>query len=240
MAVWSNAHATFGQGVPDSGAQFDASAQLRYMQNTVRSAVPGAAWTGKAADTYSEANDKQARTLGALADLDKKLGAEVDRSADVVAAGRRDLDSVRQWVADAAATVPNNAAGQRALLPVVNRGSGEVASIVERANSDLAVIAGRIRRIDGEYRALAAAHPRAPAGDPEAPNPEDVALWYKDWEDLNSRIARHNAVVPRPPWNTPAGIAYQAEKDELDLEQAKLIAEAIDLGIQATVTPTAG
>jgi hypothetical protein len=154
MTVWSNARATFGEGVPEPGARFDASVALQEMQNAVRSAAPGPTWTGRSADAYAEANEMQARTLGALADLDKRLGSEVDRSADVVAAGRRDLDSVRQWVADAAATVPDNAAGERALLPIVSRGSGEVVSIVERANSDLAVIAGRIQHLDGEYRAL--------------------------------------------------------------------------------------
>ena len=38
-------------------------------------------------------------------------------------AGRRDLDAVKQWVSDAAATVPNTAAGQRMLWPIVSKGS---------------------------------------------------------------------------------------------------------------------
>lgn len=206
----------------------------------MNSAAPGARWTGAGADAYADANDRQARTLGALAELDQRLGTEIDRSASVVAAGRRDLDAVRQWVADAAATVPNTMAGERMLVPVVGKGAGEIAGIIERSNADLAAIAGRIEALGEEYRALAGPFPRAPLDDTKSPDPQDVAQWYMDWEDLNSRIAKHNAVVPRPPWNTPAGVAYQAEKEELDLEQSKLILEAASLGIDATVTPTAG
>lgn len=240
MAIWSNARATFGEGTPEGGAQFDASAQLRQMQAKVQSAAPGSRWTGTGADAYADANDKQARTLGALADLDRRLGSEVDRSAEVVAAGRRDLDAVRQWVSDAAATVPNNAAGERMLIPVVGKGAGEIVSILERSNGDLAAIASRIHSLGEEYRALAKPFPRAPIDDTKAPDPQDVAQWYMDWEDLNSRIAKHNAVVPRPPWNTPAGVAYQAEKEALDLEQSKLVLEAASLGIDATVSTTIG
>lgn len=154
FTIWSNARATFGEGRPEDGSQFDASAQLRELQGRVQSAAPGSQWTGAGADAYADANDKQARTLGALAELDRRLGSEVDRSAEVVAAGRRDLDSVRQWVSDAAATVPDNAAGERMLIPVVGKGAGEIVSILERSNGDLAAIASRIRSLGEEYRAL--------------------------------------------------------------------------------------
>jgi uncharacterized protein YukE len=240
MVVWSNARATFGEGTPEGGAQFDASAQLHELQSKVNSAAPGARWSGSGADAYADTNDRQARTLGKLAELDQRLGSEVDRSAWVVAAGRRDLDAVRQWVTDAAATVPNSAAGERMLIPVVSRGAGEIVGIVERSHTDLGAIARRIEALGGEYRALAGPFPRAPIDDTQSPDPQDVAQWYMDWEDLNSRIAKHNAVVPRPPWNTPAGVAYQAEKEELDVEQSKLILEAASLGIDATVGPTIG
>jgi hypothetical protein len=103
---------------------------------------------------YADANSRHARTLGNLADLDKRLGTEVDRSAAVVAAGRRDLDAVRQWVVDAAATVPQTAAGDRTLWSVVSKGSGELTDIVNRSNGDLAAIAQRIRGLGGEYDEL--------------------------------------------------------------------------------------
>lgn len=68
----------------------------------MKSAAPGARWSGSGADAYADTNDRQARTLGKQAELDQRLGSEVDRSAWVVVAGRRDLDAVRQWVTDAA------------------------------------------------------------------------------------------------------------------------------------------
>jgi hypothetical protein len=89
-----------------------------------------------------------------MAGLDQRLAAEVDRSATVVAAGRRDLDAVRQWVTDTAATLPRTAAGDRMLWPVVSKGAGDIAEIVARSNGELATIAGRIRELDGEYGEL--------------------------------------------------------------------------------------
>ena len=89
-----------------------------------------------------------------MAGLDQRLVTEVDRSAQVVAAGRRDLDAARKWVLDMAATVPQNQAGERMLLPVVKKGIGDVTDIINRSNSELNGIGGRIRGIAGEYQAL--------------------------------------------------------------------------------------
>ena len=167
MAVWSNARATFGEGTPEGGAQFDASVGLQELQQRVLAAAPHAAWTGTGADAYADVNDKQARTLGGLADLDQRLGAEIDRSAAVVAAGRSELDAVRDRVAHAAAAVPNNAAGERMLIPVVGDGAGEIADIIRRSNGDLVAIAGRIQALDTEYRVLGGERGRPEADQPE-------------------------------------------------------------------------
>lgn len=70
------------------------------MQQTVQSAAPGSLWTGGGAASYADANIKHANVLGSLADLDKRLGTEVDRSATIVANGRRDLAAVRKWVVE--------------------------------------------------------------------------------------------------------------------------------------------
>lgn len=121
----------------------------------VASAAPAAGWTGAAAQAYAGHNERLAGTIGGLAELDRHLGSEVDRSAQVVAAGRRDLDSVKQWVLSAAAGVPPNAAGERALIPVVSRGVGEVADILRRADTDMNGIAARIRDIGQGYQNLA-------------------------------------------------------------------------------------
>jgi hypothetical protein len=152
--IWSHANATFGQGTPSDGAQFDQSSKLQGLQEAVKSARPDGTWSGSASDSYAEANGKQERTIGGIANLDKRLAAEVDRSASVVMAGRRDLEDVRQWVNDAAARVPNTAAGERMLYPVISKGSSEIQDILTRSHGDLSTIAGRIHGLSGEYQAL--------------------------------------------------------------------------------------
>jgi hypothetical protein len=153
-STWSNARSTFGEGTPREGAQFDNSGQLRQMQSNVESAKPDARWSGSASDSYATANDKQARVLGQAAELDQRLRTEIDRSAQVVGAGRQNLDAVRQWVQDAAAAVPPGQNRERMLYSIVSRGSGEIAEIVQRSNGDLNAIAGRIQKLSGEWQML--------------------------------------------------------------------------------------
>lgn len=154
MATWSQARETFGQGAPADGSQFDQSSQLRQLQEQVQSAAPGSGWTGGASDAYANKNSKQAGKIGAMADLDQQLGKEVARSSAVVSAGRRELDTLRQWVVDAAARVPKTAAGERMLLPIVSKGSAEIQEILTRSNGQLSTIAGRIKELGGEYQML--------------------------------------------------------------------------------------
>jgi hypothetical protein len=156
--IWSHAAATFGQGTPSDGSQFDQSDRLQSLQDTVKSARPDGIWSGSASDSYFEANSKQAGTIGRIADLDKLLAAEVDRSASVVTAGRRDLENVRQWVDDAAARVPDTAAGERMLYPVIRKGSSDIQDILTRSHGDLSAIAGRIEGLSGEYQTLGQGH----------------------------------------------------------------------------------
>jgi hypothetical protein len=154
-STWSNARSTFGQGAPQEGAQFDSSGQLRQMQSDVQAAKPDARWGGSASDSYSSANEKQARVLGGMAELDQRLRNEIDGSAQVVSAGRQNLDAVRQWVHDAAATVPPGQNRDRMLYPIVSKGAGEIAGILQRSNGDLNTIAGRLGVLGGEYTKLA-------------------------------------------------------------------------------------
>ena len=172
-STWSNARSTFGQGTPQEGAQFDNSSQLRQMQSRVDSAKPEAQWTGSASDSYASANEKQARVLGQTADLDQRLRTEIDRSAQVVTAGRQNLDAVRQWVQDAAATVPTGQNRERMLYPIVSRGAGEIAEILQRSNGDLNAVAGRIRGLSGEYQMLGGDLKQG-SGDPDGEKPDGV------------------------------------------------------------------
>jgi hypothetical protein len=112
LSTWSNARATFGDGDPPAGAQYDRSAQLRQAQTDLASAAPGSHWSGAAATAYGKANEDHRQVIGQLAGLDQRLSAHVDQSAQAVTKGRQDLDAVRKWVVDAAGSVPNNAAGR--------------------------------------------------------------------------------------------------------------------------------
>ncbi len=154
LATWSNARQTFGAGSPEGGAQFDSSPTLRQLESDVQSAAPGSRWTGTASSAYETANQDHGRVLGQMAGLDQRVAAEVDRSAQLIVAGRRDLDAVRKWVVDAASSVPQNAAGERMLLPIVQKGIGQLIDIIQRSNGDLNAIGGTIRAIGEEYHAL--------------------------------------------------------------------------------------
>ena len=154
LSTWSNARQTFGEGEPQTGAQYDNGGALRGLQSTVESAAPGSKWTGGAANAYGAANSDHARVFGQLAGLDQRLSAHVDESAQVVAAGRRDLDAVRKWVVDATASTPQGQAGEQARLAIVQKGVSQVQEIIQRSHGELSAIGGKIRGLDSEYQAL--------------------------------------------------------------------------------------
>jgi hypothetical protein len=154
LSTWSNARQTYGEGTPQTGAQYDGSSTLNQLQSTVQTAAPGSKWTGGAANAYGVANTEHGRVLGQLAGLDQRLSAHVDESAQVVAAGRRDLDAVRKWVVDASANLPQNAAGERMRMAIVQKGVSQVQEIIQRSNGELNSIGGKIRGLGGEYQAL--------------------------------------------------------------------------------------
>lgn len=153
-STWSNARATFGTDTPEWGAQYDNSAALRQLQIELGNAASGDRWSGSAASAYDAANVEHHRVIGALAGLDQRLKAAIDQSAQVVITGRGKLEAVRRWVLDAAASVPQNAAGQQMLLPIVQKGITEIIDIVQASNGDLNAIGSRIRSLGEEYRAL--------------------------------------------------------------------------------------
>lgn len=202
-AIWSKARATFGDGVPQDGSAYDASSALTELQYEVRSAAPRDTWTGSASDGYASANERHASLLGEAAGLDRRLRAEIDRSAEVVRAGRRDLDAVRQRVSDAAAGVPPTPEGETMLYPVISRGSGEIVDIMQRSNTDLGMIAGRIEAIASEYQALGegtelGAGPSSSQGEDDEDRPafvqgEDGDQW------------RYPFDPPPPPDSAPGG-----------------------------------
>ncbi|MGW0158135.1 TPR repeat region-containing protein [Mycobacterium sp. NPDC003323] len=154
LSTWDKARQTFGSGVPQTGEQFDQSAQLEQMQSTVQTAAPGSLWTGTAANAYGAVNTEHARVLGELAALDRRLAAHVNESANVVATGRQNLDTLRQWVVDAAASVPPGKNREQLLLPIVQKGLGDLSGIVSDSNTELNRVAGNITKLGNEWDAL--------------------------------------------------------------------------------------
>lgn len=154
LSTWDKARDTFGSGVPQTGEQFDQSAQFESLQSTVQTAAPGSNWTGTAANAYGAVNTEHARVLGELAKLDRRLAAHVNESAYVVATGRQNLDNLRQWVVDAAASVPQGKNRDQLLMPIVQRGLGELTGIVTSSNNELARVAGDITKLGPEWDAL--------------------------------------------------------------------------------------
>ncbi len=169
LSTWSQARTTFGEGVPEPGATFDSSAALQQLESQTRAAAPAVVWSGGAADSYDARNAEQARTLARMAELDQLIGAEIDRSAAVVAQGRHRLDAVRDWVLAAAESVPKDAAGEQMLLAIAAKGCTEIAEIVTSSNGELASIAERIRALGAEYAAL--------GGDEKNPDVEATGWW---------------------------------------------------------------
>ncbi|AFM15614.1 hypothetical protein Mycch_0798 [Mycolicibacterium chubuense NBB4] len=156
LATWRDARATFGTGVPQGGERFDRSATLDRLRSDLDAAAPGQRWAGGAATQYAGVNSTHQRVIQDLGRLDRRLARQIDRSAEIVVSGRRDLEAVRTWVLDAAASVPKNAAGDRLLLPIVSRGLRQVSGVLTRANGELTTVGVNIQAISSEYQALGA------------------------------------------------------------------------------------
>jgi len=154
LSTWSHTRRAFGDGTPVSGAQYDNSDNLRQLEASLESAGPGSRWSGSAATNYDEANTKQRRAIGQLAGLEQRLASEIDRSAQVVESGRRDLETVRQRIVDAAASVPENQAGERMKIAIAQIGLAQLQEIVQRSNAESNAIGEKIRGLGDEYQAL--------------------------------------------------------------------------------------
>lgn len=153
-STWRNARTTYGQGTPQTGERYDNSATLNKLGTDLESAAPGSRWTGAASEAYARANTEHREVFTQLADLDKRLATEVDNSAQVVDAGRRDLDAIRQWVQAAAASVPPGKAGDQIRMAIAQKGLARLQEIVLQSNSESDAIAGRIQALDAQFRAL--------------------------------------------------------------------------------------
>lgn len=164
-AAWTNARHTFGEGTPQGGAQFDASAKLRQLGAEVASAAPGSLWSGSAATAYEARNARHRAVFDDIADLDQRLGRSVDLAAGIVAAGRRDLETLRQWVTDAAASVPPGRHRDTVLTQIASKGLEQLGEVVRGSHRDLSSVATNMRGLKTEYDALNVKEAPAPPGE---------------------------------------------------------------------------
>ena len=225
LSTWTQARTTFGEGVPEPGATFDDSATLQHLEADTRAAAPAFIWSGAAADSYDAKNAEQVRTLSRMAELDQGIGVEVDRSAAVVAHGRRQLDSVKDWVLAAAGSVPKGPAGEQMLVPIVARGCSDITEIVTTSNGELATIAARIRTLGSEYGSLGGDKPDRDKADPLG--------WWKQGDpppvDPLEEILRKYQVSEDPDgtreWEPPWPLNMMTEPKHVTAAEARILDE---------------
>lgn len=157
-STWSKAKDTFGVGTPTDGSQYDgSSSQLLNMKSRIESAAPDDRWQGSGSQAYAAANKEHAGVYQKLADLDRKMAAEVTNAANVVTNGRNQLDTTKSWVDSAVDSLPkslSSAAREKSLIPIAHQGITQVNNTVQNANKDMNTIAGRFTSLRGEFDAL--------------------------------------------------------------------------------------
>lgn len=157
LTVSRTAQSSFGTGTPQPGTPLsESSTAVRSVETDLRGASPGGQWTGTASDAYAQANIKHIGNIGAFAELDQRLGAQIDSAADVVSNGRENVASVHNWVVRLAELVPSGPLREALLLPIVNTGIAQIGAAVLRTKFDLSSISDEITEIANEYQKLGA------------------------------------------------------------------------------------
>lgn len=175
-ATWQRARGTYGQGTPVTGERFDASSTLNALKSDLAAAVPADRWTGSASEAYGDANTRHQQLIGRLADLDTLLSTQVTNAANIVTAGRTDLDELHKWVTDAAATTTDDEAGRTMRLKIASQGLGQLTEIMTGSHDQLETVKGNIDRIAGEYdRVKDDTQFLNDDGEPENETPEEKA-----------------------------------------------------------------
>ena len=180
--VWADARQTFGSGLPQRGEGYDKSAQLTTFARDLDQAAPRQQWTGSAANAYSDANTEHQQVFTRLAELDRKISARVTASAEVVAAGRQNLDAVRDWVTAAANSVPPGKLRHAMLTQIANKGLAELSEVVRRSNADANTIAESLRKLGPEFDEIRRSQRFGGAKE----SPADVRTATGDESDMSS------------------------------------------------------
>ncbi|WP_268876319.1 EspA/EspE family type VII secretion system effector, partial [Mycolicibacterium doricum] len=238
LVTWSRARDTFGSGAPQTGETFDQSGYLQNLEATAHTAAPGVHWSGGAASAYDGKNSAHAQVIGQLAGLDKRLGSHVTESAQVVSAGRRNLDSIRSWVLAVAQSVPAGPKRAQLLVPIVQRGLDRVGEVVSSSNNELNAVGAKIRQVGNEYARLGVGESDGKKAPEEEKGKEDRAIQTVDFkrappgqtEDLSNRrqnqIDAFGEVFGRGPssatdWQTAAALdphSYDPDTDRVPPE----------------------
>jgi hypothetical protein len=154
-STWDSARKTFGEGTPQTGEHFDTSSTaLRGLDSHMEAAAPGDRWSGTAATAYDAANTEHRKVISQLADLDKRMATEVTNGARVITVGRQNLESVRQWVAAAEASVPPGKAGDQMKMAIAQKGLAQLQKIIQKTNADSNAVGGRIQGLNTDYQKL--------------------------------------------------------------------------------------
>ncbi|WP_135459050.1 EspA/EspE family type VII secretion system effector [Mycobacterium sp. DL99] len=156
-STWSKAKDTFGVGTPVDGSQHDGSSQLLRMKSMVESAAPDHRWQGPASQAYAAANKEHATVYEKLAELDKKLAAEVTNAANVVTSGRNQLDATKSWVDSAVDSLPKSLSSQareKSLIPIAREGITQVNNTVQNANKDMLAIGQNVNGLKNAFDEL--------------------------------------------------------------------------------------
>lgn len=244
-ATWSRARATFGTGAPDGENPLDGNDVAR-ARVWAGNAVPGEGWQGAASDAYAEEHLRQVSALGRVPDLDARVSDEIARSTAVVAAGRRSLDEVLDWALAVDAAAPGGEAGELIRHVLAARGIEHITTIVQQSSAQLDTIGSRLRALGVEYQDVtrAAEYKQNPPGEPDVTaednrtHEEKVAEWVTKVDLWNKKVA--DLWATRPPDGMPPGPATEAwsqRRRELMKEQAELVQEGVEIGIEMPPPP---
>jgi hypothetical protein len=227
-ATWTAAKSSFGDGAPQGGEPYrNGSAVAGQAGTTLESAQP-TAWTGNAADSYRSANVKQRQHVAKFAAIDSQVGARIDRSAAVVMAGRRKLESVRDEVNRLASQIPPGSFNrEQLLLPIAMKGIGDVETIIQKSQGDLDSIGDELDRLAAEYETLCGE--TQPETDEERKKRQDEES-RKKLDDIlkNYQVADEDAAIKVSDWLPRWALAClpKSVRDmELRKSEALLLAE---------------
>ncbi|MBX8688553.1 DUF4226 domain-containing protein [Mycobacterium sp. 20091114027_K0903767] len=156
-STWNKARETFGVGTPTDGSQHDGSSQLLKMKGMIDSAAKHDGWQGKGADAYAAANQQHAAVYQKLAELDKKMSAEITNAANIVTNGRTQLDNTKSWVDSAVNALPSSLSAQareNSLIPIAKEGITQVNNTVSTANGDMLKVGFRLTELKNGFDEL--------------------------------------------------------------------------------------